>query len=341
MVEYPDSSSAAMEGAMDLNSILARCTKVIGVSLLFVASVVSGEDARMVSPPLTMKSGTTLSVRINELLSSDRNRVGDVFSATLTQPVVVLGIVVASPGQTVIGHVVEVKKAGRVSGVSRLGITLTNLTLVDGQSVPIRSQLVVREGPTSVGRDAIAITGTTGLGAAIGAVANGGPGAAIGAAAGAAASSIGVLLTRGSPTMVYPEMPLLFEMTAPVTIETNNAPEAFHFVNSADYPQAQPQTQTVSVYPSPAPLPHSYPYYVHYAPSDYPYFSYYPYFPYYPYYSGFYGHPYFYGTSFSFFLGSPAHYYRSFYGGHFGFVYPSRPAFGGGVIAFHPGVGRR
>ena len=69
---------------MDLTSMLARRSKTFVVTLPFVASVVLGQDARMVSPPLTMKPGTTLTVRINEPLSSDHNRVGDVFSTTLT-----------------------------------------------------------------------------------------------------------------------------------------------------------------------------------------------------------------------------------------------------------------
>src|SRR5262249_20390388 len=162
--------------------------------------------------PLTMRPGTILTVRINEPLSSDHNQVGDVFSATLTQPVIVLGIVVARYGQTVAGRVVEVKKAGMMSGVSRLGITLTNLTLVDGKTVPIQSQLLVQKGPTSVGRDATAVAATTGLGAAIGAAADWGKGAAIGAAAGVASGLIGVLLTRGYPTVVLSETVLTFQV---------------------------------------------------------------------------------------------------------------------------------
>jgi len=305
---------------MDLTTVLVRRSKTFIVTLLF-ASVVFGQDAPMVSPPLTMKPGTTLTVRINEPLSSDHNRVGDVFSTTLTQPVIVLGIVVARYGQTVAGRVVEAKKAGRVSGVSRLGLTLTNLTLVDGQTVPIQSQLLVREGPTSVGRDAAAIAGTTGLGAAIGAAVGWGTGAAIGAAAGAAAGTIGVLLTRGLPTMVQPETPLTFQVTAPVTIETNNAPQAFRFVNSADYPPEQAQQpQQALGYPAPPSYP--YPYYV-YAPS---------YYPYYPYY----GYPYFYGPSFSFFFGFPAYYhYHGYYGGHYGYGYAPRSVpYRGGMIAY-------
>jgi hypothetical protein len=304
---------------MDLTTILVRRSKAFVVILLFMATVVFGQDAPMVSPPLTMKPGTILTVRINEPLSSDHNRVGDVFSAALTQPVTVLGIVVARYGQTVAGQVVEAKKAGRVSGVSRLGLTLTSLTLVDGQIVPIQSQLLVREGPTSVGRDAAAIAGTTGLGAAIGAAAGWGKGAAIGAAAGAAASTIGVLLTRGLPTVVQPETPLTFQVTAPVTIETNNAPQAFRFVNSADYPPAQAEQpqQTPNYLASP---PYPYPYYV-YAP------------PYYPYY----GYPYFYGPSFSFFFGFPAYYhYHGYYGGRYGYVYgPRSVPYRGGMIAYN------
>jgi len=308
---------------MDLTTILVRCGKAFVVTVVFMASVVFGQDAPMVSPPLTMKPGTILTVRISEPLSSDHSRAGDVFSATLTQPVIVLGIVVARYGQTVAGNVVEAKKAGRVSGVSRLGLTMTSLTLVDGQTVPIHSQLLVREGPTSVGRDSAAIAGTTGLGAAIGAGAGWGTGAAIGAAAGAAAGTIGVLLTRGLPTMVQPETPLTFQVTAPVTIETNNAPQAFRFVNSADYPPEQiQQPQQAPAYPTPPPYPYPYPYYAYAAPS----------YPYYPYY----GYPYFYGPSFTFFFGFPAYYhYHGYYGGHYGYGYTPRPLpYRGGMIAY-------
>ena len=306
---------------MDPTIIFVRRSKTFVVTLLFMRSVVFGQDAPMVSPPLTMKPVTILTVRINEPLSSDHNRVGDVFSATLTQPVIVLGIVAARYGQTVAGQVVEAKKAGRVSGVSHLGLTLTSLTLVDGQTVPIQSQLLVREGPTSVERDAAAIAGTTGLGAAIGAAADWGTGAAIGAAAGAAASTIGVLLTRGLPTVVQPETPLTFQVTAPVIIETNNAPQAFRFVNSADYPPEQTQQpQQALAYPAPPPYP--YPYYV-YAPPYYPYYSYY-------------GYPYFYGPSLSFFFGFPVYYHHhGYYGGHYGYVYnPRSVPYRGGIVAY-------
>ena len=238
---------------MGLTAISIRCSKTfwLAVVLLFLADMAVAQNAPVVSPPMTMRPGTILTVRLNEPLSSDHNQVGDVFTASLDQPVIVLGIVVAQRGQTVAGHVVEAKKGGRVHGVSRLGITLTDLTLVDGQTVPIQSQLQVRKGPTSKGRDAAAIAATAGVGAAIGAAADGGPGAAIGAAAGAAAGTIGVLFTRGDPTIIAPETLLTFQVTNPVKIETNYAPQAFRFAYFSDYPQLQ----QASTYPALPPKP--------------------------------------------------------------------------------------
>ena len=132
---------------------------------------------------------------------SDHNHVGDAFAATLVKPVVIDGVVVAERGQTIGGRVAEAKKAGMVEGVSKLGVQLTDLSLVDGQNFPIQTQLISRDGPTSVGRDAGAIAGTTALGAAAGAAADWGRGAAIGAGAGAFVGIVGVLLTRGHPTI--------------------------------------------------------------------------------------------------------------------------------------------
>jgi hypothetical protein len=284
---------------------------------------VSAAPARF-PPPLAIPEGTVLTVRINQALSSDHNRVGDVFSATLTQPVVVHGIVVAQNGQTVLGRVVEAKKAGMVSGVSHLGIQLTSLTIADGQNVPLESQLLVQKGPTSRGRDTAAIVGTTALGAAVGAAVDWGAGAAIGAGAGAVASTVGVLLTRGYPTVVYPETLLTFQLTAPVPVNTDYAPEAFHAVTAADYPQTQLLQQAPPPQAGPPPPGYGYPapspYYVYGPPPyhySYPYPFTYPY--YYPYY-GYYGYPYYWGPGFSFFFGPGyyGHYYGHYYGGYHG-----------------------
>jgi hypothetical protein len=116
-----------------------------------------------------------------------------------------------------------------------LGVELVQLILVDGQQLPIRTQLQQTSAGTSRGRDAAAIGTTTGLGAAIGGAAHGGEGAGIGAAIGAAAGVAGVLLTRGRPTVIPPETLLTFQLESPLTFSTQRSGPAFRLVNQEDY----------------------------------------------------------------------------------------------------------
>lgn len=184
---------------------------------------------------LTLPAGTVISIRTSQYLSSDQNRPGDGFSAELQQPLVVDGWVVARRGQTLLGRVVTAQKAGRIKGVSQLGIELSQLVLVDGQQMPIRTQLMQTSGGTSQGRDAQAVGTTTGIGAIIGAAADGGKGVAIGSGAGAAAGLAGVLLTRGRATVIPPETLLTFQLEFPVTFTTQRSIPAFRPVNQEDY----------------------------------------------------------------------------------------------------------
>jgi hypothetical protein len=176
-----------------------------------------------------------LSVRMNEFVSSDKNQIGDRVTATLERPIVVNGWVVARRGQTVSGQVTAAVKAGRIKGTSQLGLELTDLTIVDGSSAPILTEIWKGSGGTTHGADAAAIGGTTALGAAIGSVADWGRGAAIGAGAGAAAGIGAVLLTRGRPTELLPETPLTFRLVDPVTVDTTKSAQAFAPVAQQDY----------------------------------------------------------------------------------------------------------
>lgn len=223
-----------------------------------------------IPPRITLQPGTYITVRINQPLSSDRNQTGDYFSATLVKPVVVDGIVVAQRGQTVGGRVAEAQKAGHGGGLSRLGIQLIDLALVDGQQMPIQTSLMTRTGPSSVGRNASAIGTTTALGAATGAIADRGFGAGVGAAAGATVGIIGVLLTRGHPTIIEPETLLTFRVQNPVTISTERAPQAYRFVEPEDYDH--PQDRSTARPAPPAPRPYgwygpAYPYPYYWGPS--------------------------------------------------------------------------
>ena len=80
---------------------------------------------------LTLKPGTLVTLRVNEMLSSNRNQPGDGFSGVLIQPLVVDGVVVAQRGQTVYGSVAAAVKS-HADTPSKLALELTALTLADG-----------------------------------------------------------------------------------------------------------------------------------------------------------------------------------------------------------------
>ncbi len=250
-----------------------------------------------VPPQITLPAGTFITIRVDQFLSSDKNKAGDAFAATLSRPLVADGFLIARAGETVSGHVVDAKKAGRVSGVSHLQVALDTITLADGHQVPVESALTSITGNTSNGRDAAAVVTTTATGAAIGAAADWGTGAAIGGGAGLAAGVIGVLLTRGRPTVIYPESRLTFRLAKPVTFSTEKAPQAFIdarvLYNQRPAGQAPPALQ----YRGPGSGP--------YGPGAGPYYGSGPYYPPPPapyYYGGPY-YPYYWGPSFGVVIG--------------------------------------
>src|SRR5262249_33450001 len=153
-----------------------------------------------------------------ETLTSDTSREGDTFLATLDQPLVADGFVIAEKGARVEGRVVEAVEAGRVRGTARLGIELTRGTTAGGEHVALRTVSFLQQGASSKKEDAVKIGIAAAIGAAIGAAASGGKGAAIGAAAGGAAGGGAVAITRGKPAVLTNETRVSFRLDQPVTI---------------------------------------------------------------------------------------------------------------------------
>lgn len=233
-----------------------------------------GQSNQAVPPQtLTLPAGTIVRVRVDEWISSDRNVTGDSFSAVLDQPIVVGGWVVARRGQAQTGRVSIVKKGGHGGGASQLGVDIPELTLVDGQQLPVQTQLFQTSAGTAHGQDAAVIGTTTGMGAIIGAIAGRGTGAAIGAGVGATAGIIGVMSTPGRPTVISPETILSFRLQTAVTISTDKSQFAFQPVTQTDYDSRSRQLRPRMVRPGPPPAP----YYSGPYPYPYPYTYAYPY----------------------------------------------------------------
>jgi hypothetical protein len=153
-------------------------------------------------------AGTRIRIRTSSTLSTKSAQAGDPFEGSLAEAIVVDGQMIAPRGAPVSGVVSVSDPGGKVKGLAKIGI---RVTAVDGMAV--RTAPVSFQAKSAKKRDAIAIGATSGLGAAIGAIAGGGKGAAIGAGAGAGAGTAGVMMTRGEPAVIPAESVVTFTVT--------------------------------------------------------------------------------------------------------------------------------
>ncbi len=96
--------------------------------------------------PTAVPAGTPLAVHLQTSLSSATARPGDAFEATLDEPILVRGRVVAPRGAKVTGIVLDARAAGELqeAGYMRLALTAVDL---NGQSLPVQtSSIFVKRG---------------------------------------------------------------------------------------------------------------------------------------------------------------------------------------------------
>ena len=141
----------------------------------------------------TIPSNTVIRVRMDSEISSGSARIGDRFSATVTEPVYTRGVEVIPPSSKVWGRVVSVRRAGRRTP-GNISVSFNQVELPNGVGRSINGSLSSLQaddvnadnegtvkGRSNRKRDAVFIGGGATTGAIIGAIAGGGKGAAIGA----------------------------------------------------------------------------------------------------------------------------------------------------------------
>ena len=162
-------------------------------------------------------NGTPLHVRIDESIDTRRNRAGDGFTATLSQPVEHDGRVLIPAGTAFRGHVTSASASGRMKGRAQLGLVLDSFRL-NGRQYHVATTSVDRVSEAHKKRNGLLIGGGAGLGAALGAIAGGGKGALIGAGAGAGAGTAGAALTGKKEVGIGAETPLRFTLRSAVEL---------------------------------------------------------------------------------------------------------------------------
>jgi hypothetical protein len=131
---------------------------------------------------VTMPAGTILRVRIDDALSTAKNSIGDPFTGTLVEPVVMNGEDVLPARTRFKGHVTASVRSSRSQGRAALGITLDGYELRGSQHSVIAS-LDAQTSDAHKKQNIELIGGGAGLGALIGAVAGRSKGGAIGTGA--------------------------------------------------------------------------------------------------------------------------------------------------------------
>jgi BON domain-containing protein len=192
-----------------------------GTSAAPARGVASSAPAAPLAPAqprvVTVPEGTSFSVRLVDPIDTERNKVGDTFRATVSQPVMIGDEVVIPSDADIEGQIVNAASAGHFTGQSALALTLTRLRM-NGKTYALRTSQYDKAGASRGKRTAATVGGGAALGAIIGGIAGGGKGAAIGAGVGAGAGTGVQAATKGQQIKLAPETVLNFRLESALNV---------------------------------------------------------------------------------------------------------------------------
>ena len=159
----------------------------------------SGSTARPRVQNVSIPSGTTMVVALDERLSTETHNSGDRFKARTTNAIVIDRATVLPAGSTVNGHLTNVEEPHRTSGKAQMTLVFDEIVDANGKAHSISAGPIVLEGKGDAISDEEKVAGGAVIGGIIGALSSKdkAKGAAVGAAAGAAAGGAVALATKG------------------------------------------------------------------------------------------------------------------------------------------------
>lgn len=211
--------------------VIAVAMIVVGSGLPVIGSAQETDPNSQPGSEVVVPGGTVLSITLTTFLNTRSSHVGDIFYAETAYPVWVNQQLVIPRDSLIRGTVTEVVRPGKVKGRGRLALRVDSVQLSNGVSRNLIASLQsihspgvekldatreVVETDSSRGADAGILAVTSGQGAMIGAIADGGQGTAIGAGAGAAVGIATVLLSRGPDLVLEPGTQFDLRLKQPV-----------------------------------------------------------------------------------------------------------------------------
>ena len=166
---------------------------------------------------LIIDQGTQLTIRLVDAIDSEKSHSGDTFHATLNAPLTSDGEQAVPAGTELVGHLVEVKSAGKFAGQSEVVLQLDSLTSA-GKTYSLQTDQYRKTGRSRGKNTAEKVGGGAIIGGIIGAIAGGGKGAAIGSAAGAGIGGGVQAATKSDQIQLPSETILNFTLQAPITV---------------------------------------------------------------------------------------------------------------------------
>ncbi len=173
------------------------------------------------SESLVVPARTDIRVTLDQALASNHSLPGDLFAATVSEPVLVDGVLVIPRGAHVQGRVLDAHASGRLRGRARLQLALESVEL-NGKSYEIRTSSFFDVGGSHKPWNITAIGGGAGGGLLIGALAGGAKGALIGGPIGAGAGTAAAYFAGKHDVRLSVETHLKFRLVEPLTVNSHS-----------------------------------------------------------------------------------------------------------------------
>lgn len=192
---------------------IANCfVPTLALCAVSLAAMPSPEDG-----PVMIPNGTAFRIRTIDAIDVDVAQAGMKFRASLDDPIIIDGEVVAPRGANVVLVASKVQQGGKMKGSDVLELKVNSI-LIRGRTYPVVTSLAQTKTDGEGKKTTRKVIGGAGLGAIIGGIAGGGTGAAIGALAGGAGGTI--LAASGQPHLKVPsETRLEFRLMADLKVK--------------------------------------------------------------------------------------------------------------------------